>query len=337
MTKYLSDKIRNLSAFSILLVIYIHMYYTEGETMPTLMAIERFVGSGICSIAVPLFYIISGYLFFLSMPKGIVSIKDKLIKRCRTLLVPYLLANSLTFLFYLAIGLISLKVAAIGNVVNFNVITDMKQLGVIGTLELVFISPPIAFQLWFVRDLMCVMLLSPIIYLIIDKLTIRGGKFVPFLLLAIYVFLYKWPLATAFVWFSLGAYIHYTKFDIERRVSMPIALCAMIFFILMCYLTIIDILVIAHYIPLVGIPVVWMVYDYLFKHIRIKNVQYLTGCSFFIYLIHEPLLNVFKKLPLLVDKSQPVLIACYLLIPPIFYIFGCILSIILKKMDSQII
>ena len=87
MNQYLSDKLRNLSAVAILMVLYIHMFYTEGNSMPLLLAIERFIGSGICSVAVPLFYMISGFLFFLKVPAGLRSIGEKIRKRMRTLLV----------------------------------------------------------------------------------------------------------------------------------------------------------------------------------------------------------------------------------------------------------
>lgn len=80
MTAYLSKKIKILSAISILMVLYIHMYYTEGNNMPILHIIEGTMGQ-YCLIAVPLFYLISGYLFFLKMPEGIHSIPGKLRKK----------------------------------------------------------------------------------------------------------------------------------------------------------------------------------------------------------------------------------------------------------------
>lgn len=174
MTEYLSLKLRNLSAVAILMVIYIHMFYREGTEMPGLMFVEKSVGS-LCTVAVPLFYAISGYLFFLKVPHGLESISLKLRKRVRTLLVPYLLANILTFLFYVVLNLIAIKVPAIGGVVNFKIFNTMQADGWAGTLNLVFLNPPIAFQLWFVRDLMAVMLFSPVIWLGMSCLNKMGG------------------------------------------------------------------------------------------------------------------------------------------------------------------
>lgn len=105
MTTYLSQKFKILSAISILMVLYIHMYYTEGKSLPILQIIEGTMGQ-YCLVAVPLFYLISGYLFFLKMPEGIHSIPGKLRKRVRTLLIPYIIANILTFAFYVALNML---------------------------------------------------------------------------------------------------------------------------------------------------------------------------------------------------------------------------------------
>lgn len=109
MNEYLSRKLKLLSAFSIVMVIYIHMYYTEGAHMPTLNLIESSIGGGFNRTAVPLFYIISGYLFFLKVPDGFRSIEGKMKKRVRTLLIPYVIANAFTFLFYCGMNAIALK------------------------------------------------------------------------------------------------------------------------------------------------------------------------------------------------------------------------------------
>lgn len=98
MNDYLSMKLKILSFISIVMVIFIHMYYVEGESYVVLRKIEQLIGQRICLIAVPLFYIISGYLFFLKTSKAIYSFQDKLKKRIKTLLVPYIIANILSLI-----------------------------------------------------------------------------------------------------------------------------------------------------------------------------------------------------------------------------------------------
>lgn len=70
MTPYLSDKMKVLSLIAITMVIYIHTYYTEGEGYYYFSTMQRFFGGvGISGVANPLFYVISGYLFFMGMTK----------------------------------------------------------------------------------------------------------------------------------------------------------------------------------------------------------------------------------------------------------------------------
>ena len=164
MTAYMSDKLRVLSFLSIILVIYGHMFYTEGTDMPGLNIVESFFCQGICLLAVPLFFVISGYLFFLRCPNGVNSIWPKIRKRGKTLLMPYLLMNTVALLFYIVLNLIIDRVSALSNVVNFRILQSMQEIGVGKALLGFYWTDPVAFQLWFVRDLMVVVLFSPAIY-----------------------------------------------------------------------------------------------------------------------------------------------------------------------------
>ena len=337
MTPFLSDKLRNLSALAILMVLYVHMYYTEGATMPTLLSIEQFVGSGICSVAVPLFYVISGFLFFLNVPDGLRSISKKMKKRLRTLLIPYLLANILTFIFYVSLNLIALKIVAIDRVVNFKVLDVIFEDGFIATLKLVFINPPIAFQLWFIRDLLVVIVFSPCIWLLLNTITSRIWKIVfSIVLLLIFIVGGHNGYCGAFVWFTAGGFVAVSKIKVNRR---SLSIVPIILF-WVCYVGLsvlcsqnVEKIYLCRYIPLVGIPALWYSYDLVIKHIKnkSKNIRKIVGYTFFIYLIHEPLLNIFKKLPLLVSRSEAMLIGCYILMPLFFYLFALMLGSIIKR------
>lgn len=321
MTDYLSHKIRNLSALLILMVIYIHMYYREGEFMPTLNVIEGIIGGGICRVAVPLFYIISGYLFFLSVPHGIKSIGQKLKKRCRTLLVPYILANIFTFIFYLLLNLIALKISAIDNVVNFKVLNSIRGGDVWNTFWIVF-NPPIAFQLWFVRDLMIAMIFSPLIWVI--NRWIKDNAIFPLVLIVLFAICTN-SQVTAFSFFYLGGWIAMSGKQIDVRCqNTGMAASVFVIYILMSVFYGMGYLPdnIARYIPIIGIPALWMAYDLIRIPENTTLTKLLTGYTFFVYLIHEPLLNIFKKIPLLVDRGEVMLTVCYLTIPMVFFVIA---------------
>lgn len=336
MNQYLSDKLRNLSAVAILMVLYIHMFYTEGNSMPSLLAIERFIGSGICSVAVPLFYMISGFLFFLKIPAGFRSIGEKIRKRLRTLLVPYLLANILTFLFYVILNLIALKVTAIDRVVNFKVLDVVLNDGFWPTLELIFINPPIAFQLWFIRDLLVVIIFSPLLWLILKSISATGISRSIFILalLGIFILYGSNGYCAAFIWFSAGGMIALSDININLKTkNMLILIIGLALYAGLSGVLSHDAetVYLCRYIPLIGIPVLWYGYDLTYRYFQSKYIHEAVKYTFFVYLIHEPLLNIFKKLPLLVNRSEAMLIGCYILIPIIFYMCACLFGTFIRK------
>lgn len=332
MTPYLSDKLKVLSLFSIVLVIYIHMFYTEGIGMPIFEFVSTFLGGSICAVAVPLFYIISGYLFFLKA-KSLVSIKDKMKKRVRTLLIPYLLANTLTFIFYVALNLLSRMNAALNSVVNFKVLDTFNH-GFLLVLSDIYWGP-IAFQLWFVRDLMIIVLFSPLIYLLLKYLS--NTKLGMLMLLIGEIFIFYMGISSLF-WFLLGGIFAFSVcLKCERIYRIKVIGCILgIAYITLCLLNAFKILPlpIVLVIPLLGVPAIWIIYDQIVRNRILCNSKKMASiCSytFFIYLVHEPLLNIFKKIPLLVSRSELMITFCYLLIPPLFIIVIWRCGVYLKR------
>ncbi len=340
MIPYLSEKFKILSLFSIVLVIYIHMYYTEGESYKTLSFIEGLIGGSIGKIAVPLFYFISGYLFFLKAEKGITAILAKMRKRIKTLLVPYLLANTLTFIFYVILNILTQIIPPLDKVVNFKVLSWM-HLNIVEILHHIYCGP-IAFQLWFVRDLILIVIISPLIFLWLKKILAINSSawwtiiiaWVPFVCLFLigYISLF-WGL----LWVSAGGI-----FAISKKISLTTsnistikALLLILTTLSLCLMNALHILptYLSSCIPFIGVPAIWILYDKFSKGIHLSNLLISEMCSytFFIYLIHEPILNIFKKLPLLISRSELCMIISYLIIPLIFCICAIYLGRLLKS------
>lgn len=62
---YNSKKIAILNAVAIVLVLLLHSYFLEAAEYPVAQNVQLFTGTnGISGVAVPLFYFISGVLFF---------------------------------------------------------------------------------------------------------------------------------------------------------------------------------------------------------------------------------------------------------------------------------
>ena len=114
MTQYLSDKFKVLSLISIILVLYIHSgfhdYPNEIQGMIFNANLQNFISGMIGRCAVPLFYAISGYLFFTGLYGGrnanYQKLWFKIKKRGKTLLVPYIIACLFPVVFNLALEFI---------------------------------------------------------------------------------------------------------------------------------------------------------------------------------------------------------------------------------------
>lgn len=146
----------------IALVVFIHTrqsdLYIEGTKVfelsefPIFAKFEMIFAEIIPYIAVPLFFFISGFLFF----KGEFTKQtylSKLKRRVHSLLIPYILWNIIIFLFYYLTG-------------RFDIGDNLFD-----CLYKIFWSYlygcPICYQFWFIRDLMVAMILSPIFYWLI--------------------------------------------------------------------------------------------------------------------------------------------------------------------------
>src|SRR4051812_4625301 len=97
MTAYISDKIKIISFFSIILVVFLHAYNLDNAPDVTPLFyksptwfIEDVISQGFTRIAVPLFFMLSGFLFFLNIKGTRNEFWNKIKKRGRTLLIPFL-------------------------------------------------------------------------------------------------------------------------------------------------------------------------------------------------------------------------------------------------------
>ena len=160
--------------------------------------------------AVPLFFGISGYLFFNKQDFNVDIYRDKLKKRVKTLLIPYVSWNILYILFNVA--LLKFK----GE--SFDVIT---QIGSIWCMpNSLFPADP---ALWFVRDLMLCMVLTPILYIIVK----RKYVFVLFFITSFSLWLtnsFSDKLIpgisiSSILFFSLGAYLAINRTEIVNRLN----------------------------------------------------------------------------------------------------------------------
>lgn len=177
MTQYLSDKFKVLSLISIILVLYIHSgfhdYPNEIQGMIFNANLQNFISGMIGRCAVPLFYAISGYLFFTGLYGGrnanYQKLWFKIKKRGKTLLVPYIIACLFPVVFNLALEFIP----GIEQFVNNKGISKNFHQPIDKILNFIYFDSgngsPYAFHLWFLRDLIFIVILSPILLYASEK------------------------------------------------------------------------------------------------------------------------------------------------------------------------
>lgn len=172
-------------------IVIVHVFYGQSnivihgveysfEGMTAFSFFMKFVFAFLKNQSVPIYFFISGYVFFLI--DGAFSKKiyiKKLKNRIKTLLIPYILWNILAAGLFIACHYPPLSFFFPGlsvNNLNFslsgilNVFWDVNA-SIAGNSESVcaWNVMPQDVPLWFVRDLMCLTLLSPIIYFVIKK------------------------------------------------------------------------------------------------------------------------------------------------------------------------
>ncbi len=162
-------------------VIYIHGYattvnYAGGEIGTANINgltdfIRVLISQGLARLAVPLFFLMSGYLFFANFRWSEKTYFKKILTRIRSLLIPFLFWN------LLALALIALAQAfpSIQFMPYFtgenNVIANFTWFDYLNNI-LGLKWYPFAYHFWFIRDLMLLVLLAPVIAVIL--------RFVPF-------------------------------------------------------------------------------------------------------------------------------------------------------------
>lgn len=338
-SSYTSDKIRLLSLVSIILVLYIHSGFHADEIEGMVMndRVQEFVSGMIGRCAVPLFYMISGYLFFLKVPDGMTSIYGKMRKRVGTLVVPYIIGC----LFFVGFGVLMAVLPGVSKYMNSSVMPLFsKPIGEI--LRSIFYDAgngsPCAFQLWFLRDLILIVATSPLWYLCLKYL--KWG-FVAVVFVLTYFDVPHVPFYSLF-WFVLGGQLTKVKIEmggVSGRIKVAIfGLCLflIISIIQLFFPDIIDWGLLRIPIILLGIIGAWGLYDLVLeKDFSLSRHQWLgIACqfTFFIYLFHEPTLNIVRKLIVVVlGKNEFGYMASYLISPWIFIIVSIPVAAFLKR------
>ncbi|MFZ5811184.1 MAG: acyltransferase family protein [Thermodesulfobacteriota bacterium] len=285
-----SQRIDVLRLILIFLIVLAHGARLLTGLVPGLESGTRFVISifndNITHSAIPLFFIISGYLFLrkfdLSVPAYLTMCRKKLL----SIFVPYLLFNLIWVLWLYFVGSIEMF-GSRSFLVQEGIWTKLFGLGTV----------PVNYPLWFLRDLLIVFIVSPVFLVFYKEAPLIGVVMLFFL----------WTVCSGAVSFSFygNAFAFYvggllSRYDFNLKnsgfldkyiyPSFVMLTTIMIFheqigmspssyhFIFKCNM-------------LLGVLFFWCLSRYSF----IKNNRFLhvgAAYSFFIYLTHEPTLSI---------------------------------------------
>lgn len=330
MTQYLSEKLKVLSFAAIILVLYIHSGFHDTSNEIQGMTFNHYLQESISDMlgrcAVPLFYAISGYLFFLNTDKGISAIGRKMKKRIKTLLVPFVIAALFFPVFYLLMEQLPFTNSYINGEKAFSKNLQLPVAEIFASLfwHVPGGTSPWAFHLWFLRDLILIVAISPLLYYVRKAI---GGSVLTLVLFLLSFFQFEVVPVYALFWFMAGdAFL--VKLDKVNTYWIPV-----MFIVL-------SISELAYpglpwkqvRIPIIalGIISIWNLYNRIVPiTFELKKHKWLAiACqfTFFIYLFHEPTLNIVRKLLVVLLGHSSLGFATNYLVSP--WIFSCLFIIV---------
>ncbi|MEM8526333.1 MAG: acyltransferase [Bacteroidota bacterium] len=344
MNTYLSRKLRVVSFILIIMVVFLHAHNISGENDLLNYYVQNFISTGITKISVALFFAISGYLFFFNIEEGkIQEFTKKIQSRSRTILLPYLLWSLWGILFFFLLQSLPFSRSF------FN--SDLLAEKSVPELLHTFFIKPLPYQLWFLRHLFAFALLSPLIYFV--------AKYARWVLLAgITILLLKileipendFVHNRSLAYFCLGCYLGMHKQDWVKRGFSKFGIGAAVIWLALVTWRIIgdsQALIndklwrnfIQHFEFFVGIFALWSLYDFFQKgkETTQKVLPTFLAFAFFLYVSHEPILTIIKKLGLKVLGKGSMNQLLLYFAAPLLTIGICIaVGMLLKKIAPKV-
>lgn len=200
------------------------------------------IGYIITRIAVPSFFLVSGYLFFTKLSKwDWHTYSTKIKRRCKSLVLPYFVWISV-FIVYTVINkyVHSYSWTDVANWWNsHNGIlmfwsSTIKDAGVNSLGNTIYNSYPALYPMWFIRDLIVLVIVSPIFYLFLSRRGLRIA-FITLLLVACITRLPSHVLGInieSIFWFSVGGFLQLQKYELPTLSTKKVGIFSVTTFIL---------------------------------------------------------------------------------------------------------
>lgn len=326
MAKY-RNKITYLSFILSALIVVRHAVNIEVYeiTRGALYWIERFF-TEFTDLMVPMFFAMSGYLFFQDFEYS--KLKDKWKRRIFSVLIPYLIWNLAAYLYYQIIALVPfIRDSMNQSLEPFN----LKWL-LLNTLFDISNHQ----VTWFLQNLLVYIFVVPAFYKILKKKYISVAFIVLFFLLSLverqFISTAVYGLAYNAVFYMFGAYmgIHF-KDAVQKRYDKKLSIAAFIFILVTVGIFMIFKLNTIIRIPvrLIHIVAIWLVADVVAVE---KKPWWWIQLSFFIYCTHSLVLESLKKVVLIAfGKTTLGAVVSFISVPVLTIIIIVFLAAVLRR------
>ncbi|MDR3090536.1 MAG: acyltransferase [Desulfobulbaceae bacterium] len=256
-------------------------------------------------LAVPTFFFISGFLFFLHLERfNLATYRKKLPSRVKTLLIPYLFWNLLSVTVFSLAHYVPAFSRFFSKSYELTWQYVLQALWAIPDLnQTSHMAYPYAYQFWFIRDLMVMVMLTPVIYCFVKKLRLWGLGLLGILWFsewwqALFPWLAGHGLSiTALFFFTAGAWFSLN----QRNVVDDAQKVAKWTFALYPLFAMADMLTKIHvpkqhvYLPFIhnsgilfGMAASFALAAWLLKTGRARVNAFLASASFFVFAVHDP-------------------------------------------------
>ena len=307
-----------------------------GELWPWVGYVVYFFSKVLPSVSVPLFFFISGFLFYYNVDFCIDVYKQKIKRRCNTLLIPYLIWNF--------VGFIILLIQMHPRFMTLFPLLQDYRIDITEFLSYFYgknlpmdppddAAAPIDYPLWFVRDLMVLVLASPIIYWGIKrcKFFFVAGLGVVWLFQLLNYIGLPFECNKSIFFFPLGAY-----FSINRLNFVEIFNESWWSPFLFALLAIVNTLSYAGLIPFLNnylrpfnlfVGMIASVYliSFLIRKNKIHINKFLSNASFFVFAAHGLFISKYMKVIIMVvQPSNPFVVIFLYFFVTISSIFICL-------------
>ncbi len=307
-----SNTINYLKCILCIGVVFIHARFFPGLSVVEIENTEKynvynaidfyFNARFLNSTCVPLFFLISGYLFFINIPESfdLNVFRAKWRSRIKSILIPYLICNGI---FLIINASLSLKHG------------DFKPLDLITAFWCYHGSFPIVNPTWYLRDLLVICLFAPLIWFFI-----KYTKSLLPILLCLCWFNDLWPEIPgfgirSFLFFTIGSNIAMRKDDIIDMVNPKaywLFWCPL--FAILYGLFIYNNLALIHKLSILASFPVWICLASLTSSIaNVKCSKALVSGTFFVFLYHFSIAHrVTVLLSRFIGVSEPSIIISYI-------------------------